>query len=142
MPDGSHRQTGYNSAFAHDSTQAPPVIQSLAASAFLASLMAVMLSAPVQAEPRILIGPTEPEEEPEVVDTVSGLSYDQLKRLRELRKWLDQRHSKQMQNFTPALVTAASTRRRSSSERVAGFSRMMCLPAAAAATAWSACSHG
>ena len=50
-----------------------------------------MLSAPVQAEPRILIGPTEPEEEPEVVDTVSGLSYDQLKRLRELRKWLDQR---------------------------------------------------
>ena len=67
------------------------MIPSLIAPALFAGLIAVMLSAPVQAEPRILIGPTEPEEEPEVVDTVSGLSYDQLKRLRELRKWLDQR---------------------------------------------------
>ena len=39
----------------------------------------------------MIIGPSEPDEAPEVVETVSGLSYDQLKRLRELRKWLDQR---------------------------------------------------
>ena len=90
-PDGGQRQTGYNSAFAHDPTQAPPVIQSLAAPAFLAGLMAMILPVPGQAEPRIVVGPTDSEEEPEVVDTVSGLSYDQLKRLRELRKWLDQR---------------------------------------------------
>ena len=44
-----------------------------------------------QCEPRMIIGPSEPDEAPEVVETVSGLSYDQLKRLRELRKWLDQR---------------------------------------------------
>jgi len=42
-------------------------------------------------EARIVIGPSEPDEAPEVVETVSGLSYDQLKRLRELRKWLEQR---------------------------------------------------
>jgi hypothetical protein len=42
-------------------------------------------------EPRMIIGPSEPDEAPEVVETVSGLSYDQLKRLRELRKWLEQR---------------------------------------------------
>lgn len=46
---------------------------------------------PGLAEPRIVIGPTDPEEEPEIVETISGLSYDQLKRLRELRKWLEQR---------------------------------------------------
>lgn len=46
---------------------------------------------PVMAEPRIVIGPTDSEEEPEIVETISGLSYDQLKRLRELRKWLEQR---------------------------------------------------
>jgi hypothetical protein len=45
----------------------------------------------VHAEPRMIIGPAEPDEAPEVVETVSGLSYDQLKRLRELRKWLEQR---------------------------------------------------
>ena len=45
----------------------------------------------VSAEPQILIGPSEPDEEPEAVDTISGLSYDQLKKLRELRKWLDAR---------------------------------------------------
>jgi hypothetical protein len=43
------------------------------------------------AEPHILIGPTEDEEEPEIVETISGLSYDQLRRLRELRRWLDER---------------------------------------------------
>lgn len=42
-------------------------------------------------EPQLIIGPTESDEAPEVVETISGLSYDQLKRLRELRKWLDQR---------------------------------------------------
>jgi hypothetical protein len=43
------------------------------------------------AEPRIIIGPTEEEEEPEIVETISGLSFDQLRRLRELRRWLDER---------------------------------------------------
>lgn len=42
-------------------------------------------------EPHLIIGPTEQDEAPEVVETISGLSYDQLKRLRELRKWLEQR---------------------------------------------------
>lgn len=51
----------------------------------------VAMPMPVVAEPRIVIGPTEPEGEPEIVETISGLSYDQLKRLRELRKWLEQR---------------------------------------------------
>ncbi len=43
------------------------------------------------AEPRIVIGPAGPNEEPEVVETISGLSYDQLRRLRELRQWLEER---------------------------------------------------
>lgn len=43
------------------------------------------------AEPRILLGPTESSEEPETIETISGLSYDQLKKLRELRKWLEER---------------------------------------------------
>lgn len=43
------------------------------------------------AEPRIVIGPTAAEEEPEIVETISGLSYDQLQRLRALRRWLDER---------------------------------------------------
>ena len=42
-------------------------------------------------EPRILIGPTDPDDAPEAVDAISGLSYDQLKRLRDLRKWLEER---------------------------------------------------
>ena len=46
---------------------------------------------PSLAEPHILVGPSEPDEEPEAVETISGLSYDQLKKLRELRKWLDDR---------------------------------------------------
>ncbi|NBY22338.1 MAG: hypothetical protein EBQ73_05710 [Gammaproteobacteria bacterium] len=46
---------------------------------------------PTLAEPHILVGPSEPDEEPEAVETISGLSYDQLKKLRELRKWLDDR---------------------------------------------------
>lgn len=54
-------------------------------------LLTALMPALSTGEPRILIGPTEPEEEPEVVDTISGLSYDQLKRLRELRKWLEER---------------------------------------------------
>ena len=54
-------------------------------------LLTALVPALSLGEPRILIGPTEPEEEPEVVDTISGLSYDQLKRLRELRKWLEER---------------------------------------------------
>lgn len=53
----------------------------------------VLMLAPViaAAEPRIVIGPTEAEEEPEIVETISGLSYDQLRRLRALRRWLDER---------------------------------------------------
>lgn len=55
------------------------------------ALLIALAASTAIAEPRIVIGPTEPEEEPEVVETISGLSYDQLKRLRELRKWLEQR---------------------------------------------------
>lgn len=60
----------------------------------LACILEILLGAiaeGVHAEPRIIIGPAEPDEAPEVVETVSGLSYDQLRRLRELRKWLEQR---------------------------------------------------
>lgn len=52
-------------------------------------LLTVAVSA--VAEPRILIGPTESDEEPEAVETISGLTFDQLRRLRELRKWLEKR---------------------------------------------------
>jgi hypothetical protein len=56
------------------------------------TLGGVLVLAPVIAagEPRIVLGPTA-EEEPEIVETISGLSYDQLRRLRELRRWLDER---------------------------------------------------
>jgi hypothetical protein len=60
----------------------------------IASLFDVSLAATPrmgQCEARMIIGPSEPDEAPEVVETVSGLSYDQLKRLRELRKWLEER---------------------------------------------------
>jgi len=57
----------------------------------LAEMSLVMTPLACPAEPRIIIGPAEPDEAPEVVETVSGLSYDQLRRLRELRKWLEQR---------------------------------------------------
>ncbi|MFM8442124.1 MAG: hypothetical protein ACKN9W_02140 [Methylococcus sp.] len=55
------------------------------------ALLLALSATAALAEPRIVIGPTEAEAEPEVVETISGLSYDQLKRLRELRKWLEQR---------------------------------------------------
>ena len=51
----------------------------------------ILASVLAAAEPRIVIGPTEAEEEPEIVETISGLSYDQLRRLRALRRWLDER---------------------------------------------------
>ena len=68
--------------------QMPPFPPMITRVGFL--LLALSATATL-AEPRIVIGPSEPEEEPEVVETISGLSYDQLKRLRELRKWLEQR---------------------------------------------------
>lgn len=45
----------------------------------------------IHAEPHILVGPSDADEEPVSVDRISGLTYDQLKKLRELRKWLDAR---------------------------------------------------
>ena len=59
--------------------------------ASFAVLFAALSPPDALAEPRIILGPAEPDEEPEVVETISGLSYDQLKRLRELRKWLEDR---------------------------------------------------
>ena len=61
----------------------------------LAEMSLVMTPLACHAEPRIIIGPAEPDEAPEVVETVSGLSYDQLRRLRELRKWLEQRQTQE-----------------------------------------------
>ncbi len=59
--------------------------------AFLAEISLGLTPQPGQAEPHIVIGPSETDEAPEVVETISGLSYDQLQRLRALREWLDQR---------------------------------------------------
>lgn len=65
-----------------------PVIPGVPAVLLLGALLP---AGAVLAEPRIVLGPSGPGEEPEVVETISGLSYDQLKRLRELRRWLEQR---------------------------------------------------
>jgi hypothetical protein len=51
----------------------------------------LLLPLDIQAEPRIILGPTEPGEAPESIETLSGLSYDQLRKLKELKQWIEDR---------------------------------------------------
>ena len=76
---------------------------------FCGSLWLLGVSPFAYAEPQILIGPSEPDEEPEAVDTISGLSYDQLKKLRELRKWLDARQKIRDERDLKALLTESQS---------------------------------
>ena len=54
-------------------------------------LLLLLLPIEIQAEPRIILGPTEPGETPESIETLSGLSYDQLRKLKELKQWIEDR---------------------------------------------------
>ncbi len=57
----------------------------------LALFLLIQFPLKSSAEPRIILGPTEPGESSESIETLSGLSYDQLRKLKELKQWIEDR---------------------------------------------------